>query len=258
MNQMPDRSQFAVDDGLLSPPRLQPIRALRAYAKLVEDKEDTAQVFEIIDALSGKSIQNGYNRMLRTQKGGEQAYARLELAEYFDDPEWLGKFGPGTVGAAYREFRQERDLTVLGLAQEAAKVNDSVEAAHPIAWYARRIRDVHDLWHTITGYKTDALGEASLLAFTFGQLGNGALAFIALGAANEFRKSGLPFPYGKSILEGYRHGRAAKRLIDEDYLALLGEPVEQVRQRLNIATPSIYLSIPPEARNAYRDQPLAA
>ena len=106
MNQMPDRSQFAVDDGLLSPPRLQPIRALRAFAKLVEDKEDTAQVFEIIDALSGKSIQNGYNRMLRTQKGGEQAYARLELAEYFDDPEWLGKFGPVTVGAAYRDFRQ--------------------------------------------------------------------------------------------------------------------------------------------------------
>ena len=155
-------------------------------------------------------------------------------------------------------LRRETVHFPLGLAQEAAKVNDSVEAAHPIAWYARRIRDVHDLWHTITGYKTDALGEASLLAFTFGQLGNGALAFIALGAANEFRKSGLPFPYGKSILEGYRHGRAAKRLIDEDYLALLGEPVEQVRQRLNIATPSIYLSIPPEARNAYRDQPLAA
>ena len=112
MNQMPDRSQFAVDDGLISPPRLQPIRALRAFAKLVEDKEDTAQVFEIIDALSGTSIQNGSNRMLR--------------------------------------------------------------------------------------------------------------------------------------------------LIDEDYLALLGEPVEQVRQRLNIATPSIYLSIPADARNAYRDQPLAA
>lgn len=258
MNQMPDRTQFAFDDGLLSPPKLQPMRALRAFARLVEDKEDTSQVFEIIEALSGKSIQKGYGRMLRTQKGGEQAYARLELADYFDDPEWLAKFPEGTIGAAYRAFRQERDLTILGLAQEAAKVNNRVEAPHPIAWYARRIRDVHDLWHTVTGYKTDALGEASLLAFTFGQLGNGALAFIAAGAANEFRKSGYPYPYGKAILEGWRHGRAAARLIDEDYLALLGEPVEAARERLKIATPSIYLSIPPEARDAYSDQSLAA
>ncbi|HEX6859195.1 MAG TPA: Coq4 family protein [Caulobacteraceae bacterium] len=251
MNQMPDRSAFVTDDGLLSPPKLEPMRAIRAFGKLVQDKEDTSQVFEIIQALSGDSLRKNYLRMLGTAKGGAQAYARHELADWFDNEEWLGQFKEGTVGAAYRAFRLERDLTVYGLAAEAAKVNEGVEAAHPIAWFARRIRDVHDLWHTITGYKTDALGEACLLAFTFAQVPNNGVAFITLGAANEFRKTKMPYPYGKALWEGYRHGKRAERLIDEDYLSLLGEPVEQVRRRMKIETPKIYLSIPPEYRNRF-------
>lgn len=260
MNQMTSPRQFttAETNEPLGPLKLQPMRALRAFARLVEDKEDTKQVFEIIEALSGRSIMRGYHRMLSTTQGGAEAYARIELADYFDNKEWLAQFPQGTVGAAYRDFIALRDLTVYGLAQEAAKVNDRVEAAHPIAWYARRIRDVHDLWHTITGYGTDALGEASLLAFTFAQLGNGALAFIAAGAANEFRKARYPHPYGKAILEGYRRGKASERLIDQNYLTLLAEPLEDVRARLKIPSKPIYDSIPVEARNAYRDEALAA
>lgn len=253
MNQIPDRSQFIVDDAMLTPPPLQPMRAIRAFAKLVEDKEDTSQVFEIIQALSGRSLRKNYDRMLNTSKGGAQAYSGIELAPYFDDESWLAQFGEGTVGAAYRAFRAERDLTVEGLAMEALKVNDGVEAPHPIAWLARRLRDTHDLWHTITGYGTDALGEASLLAFTYAQVPNNGIAFICFGAANEFRKLRQPYPYARSIWEGYRLGKQAGRLIDEDYLKLLGEPLEQVRKRLNIGRQDVYLSIPAEHRNRFGD-----
>ncbi|HEX5775622.1 MAG TPA: Coq4 family protein [Caulobacteraceae bacterium] len=258
MNQIPDRSQFAIDDAMLTPPKLQPLRALRAFAKLVEDKEDTAQVFEIIQALSGTSLSKNYNRMLRTPKGGVQAYAHIELAPYFDDETWLAQFGEGTVGAAYRAFRAERDLTVEGLAMEAAKVNEGVEAPHPIAWMARRLRDTHDLWHTLTGYGTDALGEACLLGFTHGQVPNGGVAFIATGAANEFRKIRQPYPYVRAIWEGYRLGKKAERLIDEDYLKLLAEPLEAARQRLRLTAPQTYLSIPAEYRNRFGDEAQAA
>jgi ubiquinone biosynthesis protein COQ4 len=251
MNQIPDRSQFAIDEAMLAPPKLQPLRAIRAFAKLVEDKEDTSQVFEIIQALTGDSLRKNYYRMLRTAKGGAQAYSHIELAPYFDDENWLAQFGEGTIGAHYRAFRAERDLTVEGLAIEAAKVSEGVEAPHPIAWLARRLRDTHDLWHTITGYGTDALGEASLLGFTYGQVPNGGVAFIAAGAAREFRKTGQPYPYVRAIWEGYRHGKQAGRLLDEDYLKLLAEPLESARQRLNILTPTTYLSIPAEYRNRF-------
>lgn len=49
--------------------RLQPGRALRAMRRLVADKDDTEQVFEIMNALSGRSPDWGYARMLTTPEG---------------------------------------------------------------------------------------------------------------------------------------------------------------------------------------------
>ena len=144
----------------LRPQRLEPLRALRAFRKLIRNKEDTTQVFEIMRALSGRSISRGYNRMLKTLEGGRQAFLREELAHKLDDPVWLSRFEPGSVGAAYRAFREARGFTAEGLADEARKVAPLVDAQHPVIWYSRRIRDVHDVWHVLTGYGTDALGEA--------------------------------------------------------------------------------------------------
>ena len=79
------------------PQPLEPLTALRAFRKLIHDKEDTAQVFEIMRALSGRSIARGYDRMLKTMEGGRQAFLREELAHKLDDPVWLARFGPGTV-----------------------------------------------------------------------------------------------------------------------------------------------------------------
>ena len=36
-------------------------------------------------------------------------------------------------------------------------------------WMGERLRDIHDLFHVITGYGRDALGELCLLAFTNAQ-----------------------------------------------------------------------------------------
>lgn len=176
------------------PQRLEPLTALRAFRKLVRDKEDTAQVFEIMRALSGRSIARGYNRMLGTMEGGRQAFLREELAHRLDDPVWLARFEAGTVGAAYRGFREARGFTAEGLADEARKVAPLADAPHPVIWYSRRLRDVHDIWHVLTGYQTDALGEACVVAFSHAQTGNLGFAFIGWGAAREIQARTARFP----------------------------------------------------------------
>lgn len=238
-------------DGPVGPPPIQPLRALRAFNRLKQDKEDTRQVFEIIKALSGRSLQRAYSRMLMTEQGGRQAYERTELSAYFDDPAWLAQFQPGTVGAAYRDFRALRDLTAQGLAREAQAVDERIDAAHPVAWYARRMSDVHDVWHVLTGYGTDVVGEACILGFTYAQNPNPGVAVIALGAAREFSRRHRGPPYLRAVVEGHQIGKAAKPLICEDYRALLAEPLETARARLNLRRPKVYLSIPHEAREAW-------
>lgn len=229
-----------------------PLVALRAFRKLADNKEDTFQVFEIIRALSGDALARQYRRMLKTAEGGRQAYLGDELACRLNDKAWLAQFEDGTVGALYREFVSLRDLSANGLADESRKLGESdIDAAHPIAWYARRQRDIHDVWHVLTGYGTDALGEACVLAFTYAQTSNLSLGFLVVGAGLELKRSYWHAPYWRALLQAWRHGRKADWLPALDYDRLFAEPLEQARARLNIARPTVYESVPLEARNAY-------
>jgi len=232
----------------LRPQRLEPLKAYRAFRRLVRNKEDTAQVFEIMQALSGRSVGRGYNRMLKTMEGGRQAFLREELAHKLDDPVWLARFEPGTLGAAYREFREARGFTAEGLADEARKVAPLVDAQHPVIWYSRRIRDVHDIWHVLTGYGTDALGEACVVSFSYAQTRNLGFAFIGWGAAREIQREVRSIPARRAVWQAYRIGKAARWLPALDYEALFEEPLEAVRARLNIRPADIYRAVPAEVR----------
>ena len=236
----------------LKPQRIEPLSALRAFRRLVKNKEDTAQVFEIMRALSGRSLGEGYNRMLQSMEGGRQAFLRDELAHRLDDPEWLGRFGPGTVGAAYREFRESRGFTAEGLADEARKVAPLADAEHPIIWYSRRLRDVHDVWHVLTGYETDALGEACVVAFSYAQTRNLGFAFIGWGAAREIQRENRAVPARKAVWQAYRNGKAARWLPGLDYEALFDRPLDEARARLNIRPAGIYHAIPHEVRQGLK------
>jgi ubiquinone biosynthesis protein COQ4 len=230
-----------------------PLVAFKAFRKLSDNKEDTLQVFEIIRALSGSALASQYQRLLATAEGGRQAYRGEELADRLQDMDWLDGLPEGSVGALYRQFIALRGLSAYGLADESRKLGEvDVDAAHPISWFARRLRDVHDIWHVLTGYGTDALGEACVIAFTFAQTGNVALAFLAVAAALDLKSSCPKVPYLRTVFQAWRHGRKTAWLVALDYERLLAEPLADARHRLNIAQPTHYEAVPLAERNAYR------
>jgi ubiquinone biosynthesis protein COQ4 len=234
------------------PQNLRPLTAFRAFRRLVRDKEDTVQVFEIMRALSGASIARGYDRLLGTMEGGRQAFLREELAHKLDDPAWLTQFAPGTVGAEYRAFREARNFSADGLANIEREVVPHVDAPHPIMWYSRRLRDVHDVWHVLTGYGTDALGEACVVSFSYGQTRNLGFAFIGWGAAREINREDSSVPARRAAFQAWRNGKAARWLPALDYEALFAEPLEAARARLGIRPPTVYASVPPTVRQALK------
>jgi len=221
--------------------------ALRALRRLLRDKEDTRQVFEIMRALSGDSMGENYRRLCSTPRGGRIAYERVEFARRLMDDAWLDSLPEGSVGAAYRNFIRSQDLSAEGLAEVSRETGGDIDTPHPVAWMARRTRDVHDLWHILTGYGRDGLGEACLVAFSYPQTRSLGWALIAAGAVSRTR--GGRYPYARAIWQGYQRGKAAKWLLGEDYEALLAEPLDAARRRLGITPPTIYDSIPPEARD---------
>ena len=237
---------------VLKPQRMRPVTAFRAFRKLVRNKEDTAQVFEIMRALSGRSGSIGYNRLLTTAEGGRQAFLRDELALKLDDPVWLARFGPGTVGAEYKAFRDLRGFTAEGLAETARETAPEIDAPHPVVWFSRRLRDVHDIWHVLTGYGTDALGEACVVSFSYAQTRNLGFGFIGWGAAREIQRENRSIPARRAVWQAWRNGRRAQWLPGLDYEALFAEPLETARARLGIRPATVYAAVPEAARAALK------
>jgi ubiquinone biosynthesis protein COQ4 len=222
--------------------------ALRSLRRLLNDKEDTTQVFEIMRALNGNSTAKGYHRLLKTPEGGRIAYRREEFAARLMDDAWLDSLPDGSVGAAYRDFIRAEQLSAEGLAEISRQGIKEVDEQHPYAWFGRRTRDVHDIWHILTGYHRDALGEACLVAFSYAQTKGLGWALIGAGAAWR-AKGAKDYPFVKAIWQGYQRGKAAAWLLGEDYERLMAEPLEAARRRLNITPPTIYNSIPAAVRD---------
>lgn len=233
------------------PYRIRPLKALRALGRLLNDKEDTAQVFEIMRALSGRSVPNGYARLLSTPSGGSIAFGHQELAEILSDKEFLSRLPEGSVGRAYLHFTTSENISAQGLIEESRKgmEDDALDSEHPHAWYGRRLRDIHDLWHVLTGYGRDALGETCLVAFSFAQTRSLGFALIAVAGALKLRREIRGLPSFGAVWEGYRNGTKAAWLPAEDYVRLLSEPLSAARERLNIARPAVYDGVPGELRN---------
>ena len=231
---------------------LRPLKAIQAFGRLIRDKEDTVQVFQIMRALSGGSTYKGLERLIREPSGGEIVYAHRELAPILSDAPWIAQFGPGTVGATYRAFMAEENLSAEGLAMQSRQNEPQIDAPNVITWYARRLRDVHDVWHVLTGYGRDALGEACVVAFSYAQTGNLGFGFLALAAARELKREAPKVAAWSAVLEAWRHGRRARWLPAENYERLFTEPLDAARARLSIAPPKRYLSVPEDVRRSLK------
>ncbi|MGK6354519.1 Coq4 family protein [Sphingomonas sp. DT-207] len=217
--------------------------ALRALRRLLANGDDTEQVFRIMRALNGDVTQRNYRKLLTVPGGGAIAYRRVELAERLSDRAWVDSFPDGSLGAAYRAFLDSTGYSAKGLEEVSKNAigDQGLELEHPYAWMGRRERDIHDIWHVLTGYKADEhLGEACLVAFSYAQTGGLGWAFIAAGAALKSIRVTGKLEFLRAVIEGYRHGKRAGWLHGEDHETLLHEPLDSVRRRLRIAEPRHY------------------
>ncbi len=218
------------------------VKVLGALRRLMRDPDDTVQVFEIMRTLNRPSTRKGYLRLIAKPDGARLAYERTELARRLMDRDWLDRFAPGTLGAEYRDFVTREGLSAEGLvsvSRQGLQAHE-IDVPDPIAWYGRRIRDTHDLWHMLTGYGRDPLGEACLVAFSYSQTRGRGWLVIALGA---LAKSGAVPGARVAILEGFRRGRRAAWLPGFDFERLMAMPIEAARRTLGIAPPHAYRAV---------------
>jgi len=224
------------------PMRVQPLKAWRHMQRLIANKEDTEQVFQIIEALNGRSFEKNFKAFINSPEGPELLRARQYLPPLLDDHSWIEKLPEETVGRAYIAFMRREGLSAQGLVEESEKFRSRArEFDDDYLWYANRLRDTHDLFHVLTGYNRDALGEASLLAFTYSQNpGRGVLFISFMGCRTIAKRAPKEARIMDCFREGKRNGAMAQKITRQDIIALMHEPLEAARARLGIEKPVAY------------------
>jgi ubiquinone biosynthesis protein COQ4 len=98
-----------------------PLKALKHFRNLVADKEDTKEVFFIIEALKGAKARKQAEAFLTSETA--QDFIRREdrqpIADMLDDHDRWADCGPNTVARHYIDFMKREGLTANGLVDES-------------------------------------------------------------------------------------------------------------------------------------------
>ncbi len=222
--------------------RNRPVVALRALRELMADPDDTHQVFVMARALEGRALQRNFARFRQSPTGQAVLEQQRDLLETLIDEDYLASLPDDSLGRAYLEFRRHAGITADGLV--AASETENPVPEPNIERMRNRMRDAHDLIHVLTGYDTDLVGEGAVLAFTFAQTGNPALALIVLAGLVKAR--GELSHARRTIVRGLLRGRRASWLPATDWEHMLTLPLAEVRERLGIDEPPQYRHVYPE------------
>lgn len=226
--------------------QFQPRRALRAARILAADPDDLPQVFTIIESLSGDTLGRITRRMKRSEAGKRMLAARPDIVDHLADRKALARLPEGSLGRAYLAFVERENISADGIRAAGAKgMTNDVPIPAPYDWMHARMRDTHDLWHAATGYSGDVLGETALLAFSFAQTWNPAIALIiVIGLSKTVNApNGGGAAARKTIIDGFRRGLKAAWLPGQEWETLLALPVEEVRRRLKLEAPPVYIEV---------------
>ena len=245
---IPEEDIEWVNGFALPPPiPMRPLHALVSVFRLIRNKEDTRQVFEIIQALSGDSGRRLFKRFTATPYGRRVVSEPIRLEQVLGDRERLRQLPEGSLGRTYLAFMEGENLTPEGLLEAASEagIDFAGESQFPEMQRLFLHLDVsHDLWHVLTGYGRDALGELCNLVYTRQQTWNpGFKLIVMIGFAAQ--KLEQPFqPIQKALAEAKRNARATNWVLEYDVEELLPLPLAEARKRLGIAEPRIYNAIP--------------
>ncbi len=219
-----------------NPFKNRPLVALRALMVLANDPDDLPKVFTVIESLPGRSPLRTMRLMRESRDGRELLATRPDLKKRLGDHDALRRLPEGSLGRAYLELVERAGITPEGIvdASEKGHVGGDDEDAEMI-WMGDRMRDTHDLWHVVTGYETDLLGEAALLAFSYAQTKHPGIALVAsLAIIRSVPKA------RELMIGGYKRGKKAAWLPAVPWEKLLDRPLDEVRRLLAIEVAPTY------------------
>ncbi len=162
-----------------------------------------------------------------------------------EDPDFdaLLALPPETLGYQYARHILDNGLNKT-IASDYRQAHERMDAEGKLAGMPDEVKyatlrgfQIHDIFHILTGYLTDARGEMALQAFTLAQrrLPYASIWMATLTTQMTFENPNMTEVVMDAISDGWRLGRAARNLNYERWEERMAEPVDALRREFGLA-----------------------
>jgi ubiquinone biosynthesis protein COQ4 len=199
-------------------------KALGALSILFRDPNRLDQVLVFALNVNIKTVARSLSLVMHDPEGRRLLADQPRIDRVHVDFAALERLPDGTLGREYARF-----LSDNGISPEPFEALPDV-GDERAAYLMLRMRQTHDLWHVLTGYRPDVRGELLLQAFTYAQIrAPSALLIATLGSL----RYGLRLPgHARDLLTAYRRGKAARFLPTFRWEERWATPVAELREEL--------------------------
>lgn len=213
-------------------------KALRTFRSLVANPDETDLAYQVFDALDPDVHERALARLLTHPEGRRVFSERPALLQMLGDRPTLEAMPEGSFGRAYLEHVDRHGLDPATLVELDRDHQNRPSIDPDLRWMGERSALQHDLWHVLSGYGADELGESALLAFSFAQCGGRANLLLSIGTnvRMSFERGPRWLFYA---LRAWRRGKQAVCLTALPYEELLVLPLADVRRAAGLNAPEV-------------------
>ncbi|MBM4377343.1 MAG: hypothetical protein FJ095_19865 [Deltaproteobacteria bacterium] len=198
----------------------------RALRDLLKNPDDTRQVFLIGLATSRITMPQLLTRICMVDEGARMLKEQPAIDSAHVDFAALRRLPDGTLGREYVRFLDEHKL-------DPDLFHRPPGVPEIPGYIAQRLRQLHDVWHVLTGVAPNIPGEVSLQAFTYAQ--TGAVLSLLISLFGTLRWSASYPTLAWDVMREYRRGKRAAFLPVVRVEELWDVPLAEVRTRLGLA-----------------------
>lgn len=226
---------MSLSDKVLGLAPVKSARALYAYSVIARDPNQLGKVFDLRSSLDNDDrITQIVERIGTSETAREALRDRPRLGNI--DLSALASLPEGTLGQRFGQHMIEAKLDPAAIPTLPSDDENTYVSAH--------LYETHDVWHVVTGFKTDVAGELGLQAFYLGQfpaflsaaiLSAGLLNTMIFGMEDRDRRM-------EAIARGWDLGKHAKQLFGVRWQDRWSEPLEDVRASLGVPREGVVLA----------------
>ena len=207
--------------------RLEYVNGLIAFIDFARDVTKTDSIFDISEAFRHTYSNKLAIEYMKSLPGVQQLVEERYLAPT-PDLNALIKLPENSLGYVYAYNMKEANFD--------PEFYRKVQVADDMTYLILRQRQTHDIWHTVTGFGTDAPGELGLQGFVLAQThGPLSVAIMAGGILNALLASSEHLtPIINTITQGYNMGIKAKPFLAQKWEEDWEKPLSQWRAELGV------------------------